>query len=134
MAAAFFLRPMLVSDPLTCTLLADGRNEPLARSLIPAFDSPSRRRGLLGRDSLADGAALIIAPSSAVHTFRMQFPIDLIYARRDGRVLKVREAVPPNRMSGAWGAFAVIELPAGTIARVGLQTGDWLTIRSAVMD
>ena len=125
---------MLVSDPLTCTLLADGRNEPLARSLIPAFDSPSRRRGLLGRDSLADGAALIIAPSSAVHTFRMQFPIDLIYARRDGRVLKVREAVPPNRMSGAWGAFAVIELPAGTIARVGLQTGDRLTIRPGVMD
>lgn len=109
-------------------LLARGRDQPIARSLIPAFDSPSRRRGLLGRDHLAEGAALIIAPSSAVHTFRMQFPIDLVYARRDGRVLKVREAVPPNSMSGAWGAFAVIELPAGTIARVGVQAGDQLAI------
>jgi hypothetical protein len=134
MAAAHFLKPMLESDPGTCTLLADGRDQPIARSLIPAFDSPSRRRGLLGRESLADGAALIIAPSSAVHTFRMQFPIDLVYARQDGRVLKVREAVPPNRMSGAWGAFAVVELPAGTIARVGLQAGDRLTIRPGVMD
>src|SRR5688500_4860146 len=105
MAAAHFLKPMLESDPDTCTLLAEGRDPPIARSLIPAFDSPSRRRGLLGRESLAEGAALIIAPSSAVHTFRMQFPIDLVYARRDGRILKVREAVPPNRMSGAWGAF-----------------------------
>jgi uncharacterized membrane protein (UPF0127 family) len=131
MAAAHFLRPMLENDPGTCCLRAEGRETPLAQSLIPAFDSPSRRRGLLGRDSLADGAALIIAPSSAVHTFRMQFPIDLVYARRDGRVLKVRQAVPPNSMSGAWGAFAVIELPAGTIARVGLEVGDQLSIKAA---
>lgn len=73
------------------------------------------------------GEALIIAPSSAVHTFGMRFSIDLIYADRRGRVLKVCDSVKPGRISMAWGAFAVVELPAGTAARARVARGDELT-------
>ena len=108
----------------------EGREVTVATKILTAFDSPSRRRGLLGQSGLGDGEVLVIAPCSAVHTFRMQFPVDLIYARRDGVILKLRTAVPPNSMSGAWGAFAVIELTAGTIERTGLAVGDRLAFKS----
>jgi len=112
-------------------LYADGRDVPVANQLEGAFDRTTRNRGLLGRDGLAPGVALIIAPSNAVHTFSMRFPIDLIFARRDGVVVKTREAVPSSRISFALRGFAVIELAAGAIARSGVKVGDRLVVRKA---
>lgn len=102
---------------------------PLATTLETAFDSKSRKKGLLGRDSLADGAALVIAPCSAVHTFAMRFPIDVIFARRDGRIIKMRKAMAASRITGAIGAFAVVEMAAGTIERAAVHVGDRLVVR-----
>jgi uncharacterized membrane protein (UPF0127 family) len=89
-----------------------------------AVDSQSRRRGLLGRDGLDEGAALIIAPSSAIHTFSMRFAIDVVFVARDGRVLKTYAAVGPRRIAFSLGAFAVIELPAGAISGMPVKAGD----------
>jgi uncharacterized membrane protein (UPF0127 family) len=89
-----------------------------------AVDSQSRRRGLLGRDGLDEGAALIIAPSSAIHTFSMRFAIDVVFVARDGRVLKTYAAVGPRRIAFSLGAFAVIELPAGAISGTPVKAGD----------
>jgi uncharacterized membrane protein (UPF0127 family) len=130
MAAPHFLAPLLRAPDGAATLTAEGRG-PIATTLVTAFDSASRRRGLLGRTTLAEHEALIIAPSNAVHTFGMQFPIDVIYARRDGRVVKVRERLRPRRLSGAWGAFAVIELAEGVVARTGVAVGDRLVVELA---
>jgi uncharacterized membrane protein (UPF0127 family) len=97
--------------------------------LESAFDSASRKRGLLGRDGLPPAHALVIAPCSGVHTFRMRFPIDVIYAARDGRVVKLRPDLRPGRISLAVSAFATIEMAAGAIARTGLRVGDRLIVR-----
>jgi len=102
----------------------------LAHTIIPAFESASRRKGLLGRESLADGAAMIIAPSNAIHTFGMRFPIDVVFVRRNGTVVKIREQVLPWRASMAHLAYAVIELPAGSVARAQLKVGDALGVTS----
>ena len=96
----------------------------LASDVELAVDSQSRRRGLLGRDKLDDGAALIIAPCSAIHTFSMRFAIDVIFVARDGRVLKTYAAVSPRRIAFSIGAFAVVELPAGAIARSQTKAGE----------
>jgi uncharacterized membrane protein (UPF0127 family) len=101
---------------------------PVATVLEAAFDSTSRKRGLLGRDRLAPGHALIIAPSNMVHTFFMRFPIDIVFAARDGRVLKVRSDVPARRIVGAFRAFAVIEMGAGQVAASGTRAGDRLRL------
>jgi len=77
---------------------------------------------------MAEGSAIIIAPCSAVHTFFMRFSIDVVFAARDGRVLKARRGVSPWRVAAAWRAFAAIELPAGTIERTGTRHGDRLEI------
>jgi uncharacterized membrane protein (UPF0127 family) len=60
----------------------------------------------------------------------MRFPIDVIFARRDGCILKVRAEVPRSRVTGAIGAFAAIELAAGAAARAGVRVGDRLAIES----
>jgi hypothetical protein len=93
-----------------------------------AFDSKTRRTGLLDRDHLPAGHALVIAPCNAVHTFFMKFPIDVAFVTRDGRVSKLRTAVAPWRIAASWRAFAVIELPAGTLADAGTVVGDRLEI------
>ena len=71
---------------------------------------------------------MIIAPSNAIHTFFMKFPIDVVYVTRDGRVVKCREHLVPWRVSGALRAFGVIELPAGTLARTPTVPGDQLVV------
>jgi len=126
-----FLAPLTQPTGGQEWLFADGTIEPIATRVTPAFDSASRRQGLLGRAALGDDEALAIAPCSAVHTFGMQFAIDLLFADRDGKVIKVREALRPNRISAGWGAFAVIEVASGTIARTGLKPGRRLELRRA---
>jgi uncharacterized membrane protein (UPF0127 family) len=129
MARAHFLAPLLRPDASACTLGVNGRDEPIATRILTAFDSPSRRRGLLGQSSIGEDVVLVIAPCSAVHTFRMQFPVDLVYVKPNGLVIKLRPDVGPNRISGAWGAFAVIEMASGAIGRTRLVTGDRLEVR-----
>ena len=100
----------------------------MATTLEQAFDSASRKRGLLGRDGLPAGHALIIAPSNMVHTFFMRFPIDVLIASRDGRVVKARTSVPARRIVGALRGFAVIEMAANELARSGTLAGDRIVV------
>ena len=93
----------------------------VAVTLIPAFDRSTRNKGLLGRRSLEQGSAMILAPCSSVHTFFMKFPIDIIFVARDGRVVKMCERCHPWRLALGPGAFAVIELPAGAVEPSGTQ-------------
>lgn len=102
----------------------------VAAHAYAALDSASRRRGLLGRDSLPDGEALIIAPTNAVHTFFMRFAIDLAFLARDGLVVATRHAVPPRRIAASFRARLVVELPAGTLEGSGTRVGHRLAIGS----
>ena len=126
-----FLAPLLRRTDESLVLVNERSGHTLARTLTGAFDSASRNKGLLGRDRLDEGHALVIAPTNAIHTFFMQFPIDVVFVRRDGRVAGVRHAVKPWRIACAFSAHAVIELPAGTLARSGTVAGDTLIITAA---
>ena len=122
-----FLEPLLAPYSGAVSLHVRGRPDaPVATTVEGAFDSASRTRGLLGRASLAPDHALVIAPCSAIHTFGMQFPIDVIFAAGDGRILKVRRNMRRGRMTGAIGAFATIEMAAGEADRHELRAGDYL--------
>jgi uncharacterized protein len=106
--------------------------EPVATRVIAAFDSDSRRQGLLGRRGLTPGEALILAPCSSVHTAFMRFPIDLAFLDRSGRVIKTSAVVRPWRIRVAWRAFAVVELAAGHLDRSGTRPGDVVELRTIV--
>ena len=123
-----FLNPLLQPDTPSHILRVERSGVPLAWSLEPAFDAASRRIGLLGRATMADDTAMIIAPCSSVHTFFMKFTIDVAFVDRDGIVLKRYRSLGPWRVAFALGAFAAVELVAGRLDRSGVRTGDRLLI------
>ncbi|MGB6690360.1 MAG: DUF192 domain-containing protein [Terracidiphilus sp.] len=102
------------------------RNTVIATSVEVADSGPTRSKGLLGRKGLDPGTGLWIVPCEAVHTFWMQFPIDLIYLDRDLRIRKLRTGVPPWRLSGCLTAHSVLELASGAIRDSQTQSGDKL--------
>lgn len=126
-AVRHFLAPLLCGAS-GYSLHVERSGVTLATTLETAFDSKSRNRGLLGRDRLDAGAALVLAPCSSVHTFLMRFPIDVVFVRKDGTVAKVCATVKPMRVAIALGAFAVIELPAGRATAADTRLGDRLTL------
>lgn len=104
------------------------RNTRLADNLEIAGSGYKRSKGLLGRERLEAGGGMWIVPCEAVHTFFMQFPIDLVYLDRRHRIKKVRSCVPPWRISACLSAHSVVELPAGTIRETRTERGDMLEI------
>ena len=64
-----------------------------------------------------------------VHTCFVLFPLDLIFLRR-GRVVKLVREIKPWRFCRApKGCDALLELPAGTLARCGVKLGDKIEFR-----
>ncbi|HEX5434109.1 MAG TPA: DUF192 domain-containing protein [Candidatus Angelobacter sp.] len=102
------------------------RKTQLASRMEVAGSGPARSKGLLGRKSLEPGEALWIVPCEAVHTFWMQFAIDLVYIDKQKRVRKVKSSVPPWRLSACFLAHSIIELPAGVVVQTETQPGDVL--------
>ncbi|MFB3853618.1 MAG: DUF192 domain-containing protein [Vicinamibacterales bacterium] len=123
-----FLTPLLGRPDVLHVLRNETRGNVLARNIEAALDSRTRRRGLLGRDGLPAGTALIIAPCNAIHTFFMRFPIDVVFVARDGTVIGASENVRPWRMRAALRAFATIELASGAIRAAGVRPGDRLLV------
>ena len=92
-------------------------------------DNPLRRmRGLLGRDGLESGEGLLLRPASAVHTYFMRFPIDIVFLDRSLVVVGIADGVDPWKARSRKGAKAVLELPAGESERRGLAVGDRLEL------
>jgi len=126
-----FLTPLVKGLPDTLVLRNQRTGAVVASQLLPAFDSETRRTGLLKHTGLPDGAAMFIAPTNAIHTFFMKFAIDVAFVAKDGRIVKIRPAMPAWRMAAAWGGFAVIEMAAGSFERAGTVPGDRLVVESA---
>ena len=128
MGAASFFGPLLREDPGTLVIRNERNGRIVAHKLVSAFDSRTRRVGLLHHRSFPDGSAMLIAPTNAVHTFFMRFPIDIAFITRDGAVVKTCSGVRPWRIAAAWRAYGVVELPTGTLASSETIAGDTLTI------
>jgi uncharacterized protein len=121
-----FLEP-IVAEPHARWVLRNARHDRvLAHSIETAFDRQSRNRGLLGRQSLAEGSALILAPCNSIHTFFMKFSIDVAFVDRDGTIRRARSSVSPWRIQAALHASAVVELASGSLERAETRTGDRL--------
>lgn len=106
------------------------RNTEVAGRAEVASSGAKRSKGLLGRKGLEQGEGMWIIPCEAVHTFFMQFPLDLIYLDRNHRVKKVRINVLPWRVSACLSAHSILELPSGAISESQTCAGDQLEISS----
>lgn len=124
MARPHIFQPLLQDGAARGRLVNRTRGIVLAETVETAFDSRTRRTGLLGRDSLATDAVLAIAPSNAVHTIGMRFPIDVLFITRAGRVTKRVLRMRPLRIAASLSAFAVLEFAAGHPAVAATAVGD----------
>jgi uncharacterized protein len=89
----------------------------LAERAPVAEDTWTRFRGLQLRSELPRGAGLVILPCSSIHMFFMRFAIDVVFATREGQVVRVGHGCRPWTVGPfAPRALYCVELPAGTAA------------------
>ncbi len=75
-----------------------------------------RSKGLIGSPPPTAGQALVIEPAKQVHTFRMSYPIDVVFVDRGWRVRHLVRNMAPRRMSKlVFGSRFVIETASGTL-------------------
>jgi uncharacterized protein len=104
----------------------------LAEHGVSAVSFLARTRGLLGKKSFPAGQALIIAPCNSIHTFFMQFPIDVLFLDKDGYVVAAISSMQPYRISSLYyKAVSVVELPSGTISSSNTTLSDHINISKA---
>jgi uncharacterized protein len=77
------------------------------------------------------GDGLWIVPCRGVHTFAMNFPIDVVYLDANKFVVHVEENLRPWRLGRIkMRAASVIELPGETLRASGTAVGDQIEIAS----
>ncbi|WP_207907615.1 DUF192 domain-containing protein [Effusibacillus lacus] len=89
----------------------------------------SRFLGLMFRKELPENQALWLVPCNSIHMFFMKFSIDVIFLDQMNRIVKLAKHVQPwSVLSPVRSAYSVLELPAGTIERYGIEPGDKLVL------
>jgi uncharacterized protein len=107
------------------------RHAYLATRLAIAGTHWSRFRGLMCAEAsqFRAGDGLWIVPCRGVHTFAMNFPIDVVYLDSHKLVVHVEQNLKPWRMGGIrMSAASVIELPGETLKQSGTAIGDEIEI------
>lgn len=108
-------------DEVTPTMTLYRLGAPLLKAHV-ANTFLKRLRGLHRIPTLGPHDALVIQPCQAVHTFRLRVAIDVVYLDRRGGVIKVAR-VAPGRVDWCVGSNIVVEMAAGTAARLDLGVG-----------
>lgn len=121
--------------PIKLQLLKN--KEIVADECIVADQFLTRFKGLMGRDSIDPGFAMLFPKCNSVHVWFMRVAIDVVFCKRtDGEgkplltVTSVVSGVKPWRFLPLLDTQAtdVVELKAGRAENVGLQAGDELCL------
>ncbi len=97
----------------------------LAERTERASSAWERMKGLLGREGLPHGQALLISPCNSIHMFFMRFAIDVLFLDKDGRIVKAIPRLGPWRATRVYlSARSVLEIWAGALEETGTQPGD----------
>ena len=110
-------------------LINQTKNTVLAEDLLICASFFQRSKGLLGRKGLLPGQAMLLSPCNSVHTFFMQFDIDVLFVDKDYRVIRAISVLKPNRITPIyWRSAKIIELPAGKLNLANTQPNDQLQL------
>ena len=98
-----------------------------------------RMRGLMYRDGLGDGKAMLfIFDTPAVYSFwmkNMRFSLDIIWIGPDKKIVDIKTDFPPcsgplcESFTPVGPAQFVLEVPAGFVEKHGISVKDPVTIR-----
>lgn len=89
-----------------------------------------RFKGLMFTKSLKTGHGLYIQPCRSIHTFFMNYPIDVLYLNESFQIVAMDETMEPKKTGKYYrAANTVLELPAGTIQKTKTSIGHYLSIK-----
>jgi uncharacterized membrane protein (UPF0127 family) len=95
--------------------------------------------GLMGRASMRAGEGLYL-PANSIHMMFMRFPIDALFVSKEDAeglrsVVRLRPDLPVWRgiVMPVRGAEGVVEMPAGTLERLGVVEGDRVVFEARPM-
>jgi len=104
----------------------------ISRNPVFATSFFGRCRGMIGRD-FKGFDAMVFNRCNAIHTMFMSIPLDVIFLNRENRVCAIYPNVKPWRPAlRAGDAYAVVELPAGTLEQSETKAGDILDLNAEV--
>lgn len=110
-------------------LLNQSLNQVLAKDITKAESLTARIKGLLGKADMASHKALWIPRCPAIHTFFMQFSLDLIFTNRSLQVVSVFHSVPSGKIIfGGWGSYHVFEFKGAILKTDCVKKGDKLHV------
>ena len=88
-----------------------------------------RTKGLLGRKHLDRDRTLWIKPCSSIHTYFMQFAIDVVFVDQKLRVTRIKKEIQPWKLIfSPLKSDSVFEFPSGTISDGNIEIGDQLHV------
>lgn len=87
----------------------------------------SRLRGFMFYSEWPGFDGLLLYPCRSIHMFWMQFPLDVLYLDREGRVIHVIAHIRPNQTGPSiQGSSYVLEIPTGKARALGVAVGQIL--------
>ncbi|HAJ95807.1 MAG TPA: hypothetical protein DCP02_06200 [Actinobacteria bacterium] len=100
-------------------------NEMIANRVFTADNFLQRLFGLLFKNPLNDGEALLIRGCTSIHTIGMRYNVDAVFIDERGTVLSTFKDIPPWRFTPyIRGARSVIEFSSGLLKEKSLNEGD----------
>lgn len=102
----------------------------LATEVKVARTFGSRLIGLMFSREFPMGSALFITPCRSIHTFFMNYSIDVVYLDTQRRIVGLEEKLKPRKIGVLFpGTCSVLEFPAGMIESTDTEIGHQLEIQ-----
>ena len=103
------------------------RGDDVLASAEVAVTRKVRRRGLIGRAQPA--GVLVLRPCRMVHTFGLDYPIDVAFCDREGFVLHISRLRPGRVSRPVVRAYFAVEGSAGAFDRWAIGVGDIVEVK-----
>lgn len=88
-----------------------------------------RLKGLMFTKGFLEKNALKLSPCNQIHTFFMNYCIDILYLDHRDSIIFIEENLKPYKIGKrVKNALSVIELPNGTVKKSNIKIGDVVTI------
>ncbi len=104
-------------------------NTVIAQNLVEAKSFFKRLKGLMFTKNLSPQSALYINPCKGIHTYFMNYNIDVLYLDINNKILAIDENMEPKKIGKLQKkAVSVIELSNGRIKATKTQIGQVVKI------
>jgi len=104
-----------------CEIYRYGESQPLFSRISIPVSFFQRAKGLLGKNGLVEHQGMLFKDCNSIHMMGMKEPLDIVFLLPNAKIIKCVESVKPWRMAFCSKAKMTLELPAGTIKKVGLS-------------